>query len=121
MTAVAPAFHSVIHTAGRNLNYRKCCWVHYGSEGRESLLRWLSDNCEDCCEMQVVRYAKYVGTMIGPDGQANGKKKPARTEHQRLYQKSGRETVRSQNLCGVCVELHWLRMCTCRAVQCYTY
>ena len=34
----------------------------------ESLLRWLSDNCEDFREMQVIRYAKYVGTMIGPDG-----------------------------------------------------
>ena len=42
--------------------------MKYGSEGRESLLRWLSDNCEDFREMQVVRYAKNVGTMIGPDG-----------------------------------------------------
>ena len=68
MTALAPAFHSVNHTAGLNLNYRKCCWVQYGSERREYLLHWLSDNCEDFREMQVVRYAKYVDTMIGPDG-----------------------------------------------------
>ena len=46
---------------------RKCCWVQYGSEGRESLLRWLSDNCEDFREMQVVRKAKCAGTMIRPD------------------------------------------------------
>ena len=29
MTALAPAFHSVDHIAGLNLNYRKCCWVQY--------------------------------------------------------------------------------------------
>ena len=68
MTALAPAFRSMDHTAGLNLNCRKCCWVQYGSEERESLLRWLSDNCEDFSEMQVVKDAKDVGTMIGPDG-----------------------------------------------------
>ena len=68
IAALAPAFHSVNHIAGLNLNYRECCWVKYGSEGRESLLRWLSDNCEEFREMQIVMYAKDVGTMIGPDG-----------------------------------------------------
>ena len=68
MTVLAPAFRSVAHIAGLNLNYRKCCWVQYGCEGLESLLFWLSYNCENFREMQVVRCAKYVGTMIGPDG-----------------------------------------------------
>ena len=68
MTALAPAFHSVNHIAGLNLNYRKCCWVQYGTEERESLWHWLSENCVEFREMQIVRYAKYVGTMIGPDG-----------------------------------------------------
>ena len=68
MTALAPAFHSVDHIAGLNLNHRKGCWVQYDSESRESLLNWLFDNCEEFHEMQVVRFAKYVGTMIGPDG-----------------------------------------------------
>ena len=68
MTALAPAFHSVDHTGGLNLNHRKCCWVQYGSESRESLLNWLSDNCEEFREMQIVRFAKCVGTMSGPDG-----------------------------------------------------
>ena len=36
-------------------------------EGRESLCHWLSENCEEFREMQVVRHAKYVGTMIGPN------------------------------------------------------
>ena len=58
MTAFAPAYHSVDHIAGLNWNHRKCCWVQYGSERRESLLNWLSDNCEDFREMQVVSYAK---------------------------------------------------------------
>ena len=65
MTALAPAFQTVDRMAGLNLNHRKRCWVQYGSERHESLLNWLSDNCEDFREMQIVRYAKYVGTMIG--------------------------------------------------------
>ena len=66
MTALAPAFHSVDHIAGLNLNYRKCCWVQYGTEERESLWHWLSENCVEFREMQIVRYVKHVGTMIGP-------------------------------------------------------
>ena len=62
------AFLSVDHIAGLNSNYRKCCGVQNGSEGRESLLHWLSDNCEEFREMQIARHAKYVGTVIGPDG-----------------------------------------------------
>ena len=38
VSALAPAFRSVEHIAGVNLNHRKCCWVQYVSEGRESLL-----------------------------------------------------------------------------------
>ena len=68
MAALAPAFHSVDHVAGLTLNYRRCCWVQYGTEGRESLWHWISENCEEFREMQIVRYAKYVGTMFGPDG-----------------------------------------------------
>ena len=56
MTALAPAFHSVDHIAGLNLNYCKCCWVQCGSEGRESLWHWLSVKCEEFREMQIVRY-----------------------------------------------------------------
>ena len=68
MTELAPAFHSVDYFAGLNLNNRKCCWVQYGSEGHESLWHWLSENCEEFREIQNVRRAIYVGTMIGPDG-----------------------------------------------------
>ena len=68
MTALAPAFHSVDPTAGINLNYRKCCWVQYGNEERESLRTWISENYGEFREMQSVRHAQYVGTMIGPDG-----------------------------------------------------
>ena len=60
MAALAPAFHSVDHTVGLNLNHRKCFWVQYGSERRESLLNWLSGDCEEFREMQIVRFAKYV-------------------------------------------------------------
>ena len=68
MTALAPAFRSVDSIAGLNLNYRKCCWVHCGIEERDSLRAWLLANCEEFREMQIVRHAKYVITMIGPDG-----------------------------------------------------
>ena len=68
MTALAPAFRSEDSIAGLNLNYRKCCWVQYGTEGRDSLQTWISENCDEFRQRQIVRHAKYVGTMIGPDG-----------------------------------------------------
>ena len=68
MFALAPAFRSGDSIAGLNLNYRKCCWVQYGNEEHESLRTWISENCEEFNEMQIVRHANYVGTMIGPDG-----------------------------------------------------
>ena len=48
---------------------------------------WLSENCEEFREMQIVRHAKYVGTMIGPDGHlqslvGTSKNHPARAESQ---------------------------------------
>ena len=94
MTVQAPAFHSVGHIAGLNLNYRECCWVQYGGEGRESLWHWLSENCEELREIQIVRYAKYVGTMICPDGDIHRWTTPrkhhlARVENQCSYQKPG--------------------------------
>ena len=68
MFALALAFRSVDCITGLNLNYRKCCWVQYGNEEHASLRTWISENCEQFREMQIVRHAKYVGTMIGPDG-----------------------------------------------------
>ena len=68
MTALPPAFRIVDSIAGLNLNYRKCFWVQYGIEGRDSLQTWISENCDEFREMQIVRHAKFVGTMIGPDG-----------------------------------------------------
>ena len=68
MYALAPAFRSVDYISGLNLNYRKCCWVHYGTEERDSLRTWILANCEEFSDMQIVQHAKYVGTMIGTDG-----------------------------------------------------
>ena len=68
LTALAAAFRSVDSIAGLTWNYRNCCWVHYGTEERASLRTWISENCDEFREMQIVRHAKYVGTMIGPDG-----------------------------------------------------
>ena len=68
MYALAPAFRSVGHIAGLNLNYRKCHWVQYDTEEHDSLRTWITENCEEFRDMQIVRHAKYVGTTIGPDG-----------------------------------------------------
>ena len=65
MIALTPAFRSMDSIVGFNLNYRKCCWVQCGTEGRDSLWHWLSENCDEFREMQIVRHAKRVGTMIG--------------------------------------------------------
>ena len=94
MTALAPAFRSVDSIAGLNLDYRKCCWVHNSTEESDSLRTWISENCEEFREMQSVRHAKYVGTMIGPDGHlhrwtAPRKNHPTRVENQCFYQKPG--------------------------------
>ena len=58
VTALAPAFRSVDSIAGLNVNYRKCCWVQYGLEGRDSLQTWISENCDEFRKMQIVRHAK---------------------------------------------------------------
>ena len=68
MVVLAPAFRSINSVAGLNLNFRKCCWVQYGNDELASLRTWISENCEEFREMQIVRHAKYVGTMIGPRG-----------------------------------------------------
>ena len=57
MFALAPAFRSVDYIVGLYLNYRKCCWVQYGFEEHPALTTWISDNCEDFREMQIVRQA----------------------------------------------------------------
>ena len=54
--------------AGLNLNHRTCCWVQFGSENCHELMGWVSTNFEEFREMKTVKYAKYVGTMIGPEG-----------------------------------------------------
>ena len=59
-----------------------------------SLWQWISENCEEFREMQIVRHAKYVGTMIGPDGHihrwsAPRKIHPSRVENQCAYQELG--------------------------------
>ena len=63
----APAFRSVDYIVGLNFNYRKCCWGQYGNEEHDSLRTWISKNCEEFREMQIVRHAKYVGSVVGPD------------------------------------------------------
>ena len=67
MAALSPAF-VVDRVVGLNLNHRKCCLVQYGSDSCHELLDWVSTNCEEFREMKIVKYAKHVGTVIGPEG-----------------------------------------------------
>ena len=67
MTVLISVLKGVDQIVGVNLNHPICCCAQCGSK-RESLEIWLSDNCEDFREIQVIRYAKYVGTIIGFDG-----------------------------------------------------
>ena len=94
MYALTPAFRSVDCIAGLTLNYRKCCWVHCGTEERDPLRTWISENCEEFREMQIVRHAKYVGTMIGLDGHLHRWSAPRKNcatcdENQCFYQEFG--------------------------------
>ena len=34
----------------------------------QSLLDWVATNCEEFGQMQIAKHAKYVGTMVGPEG-----------------------------------------------------
>ena len=69
MFALAPAFRPMDSIAGLHLNYRNCCWDQYGNEELTSLRTWVSENCKEFREMQIVRHANCVGTMIVPHGQ----------------------------------------------------
>ena len=94
MTALTPAFELVDQIAGLNVNHRKCCWVQYGSESCQSLLDWVATNSAEFSEMKIVRYAKYVGTMSGPEGHiycwtAPRKNHSASPRNFRVHKKSG--------------------------------
>ena len=71
MTALAPSFQIMDQIDGLNLNHRKCCWVQYVGESCQSLFDWVATNCEKFRELKVVKYAKYGGTMFGPEGHAH--------------------------------------------------
>ena len=68
MTALSPTFEVMDCDAGLSLNHRKCCWVQYGNDSCRELLEWVLTNCPEFREMKIVKFAKYVGTMIGPEG-----------------------------------------------------
>ena len=68
MPALSLAFKVVDSVAGLNLSHRKCYWVQYGNDSCQELFDWVSTNCGEFREMKIVKYSKYVGTMIGPEG-----------------------------------------------------
>ena len=104
--------------AGLNLNFRKCCWVQYGTEERDSLRARISENCDEFREMQIVRHAKNVGTMIGPDGHLHRWSALPKERKQRVLKifASTKSLVERlcdfQGLCDFCAEFHWVCLCT---------
>ena len=68
MTDLSPTFEVMDCDAGLSLNHRKCCWVQYGNDSCRELLEWVLTNCPELREMKIVKFAKYVGTMIGAEG-----------------------------------------------------
>ena len=101
LTASAPACQTVDQIAG----------LQYGSERRESLSNWLSENCEGllrnagCRVCQVRGHHDWTGWPHSPlDGTSENHS--TCPENQRLYQKPGRATVRPKDLCVVRIWLH---------------
>ena len=68
MPGLSSALMAVQSIAGLNLNHRKCFWFQHGSDRCQQLLDWVSANCGEFREMKIVKYVKYVGAMIGPEG-----------------------------------------------------
>ena len=68
MPAISPAFETIDSITGMNLNHRQSCWVQYGNDTCEQLVDWVATNWGEFREMKISKVAKYVGTMIGPDG-----------------------------------------------------
>ena len=60
MTALAPPFQSVDHVAGPNLNHRKCCWVQYATEERESLCCCYRPLCKCCYRCFCEQYVEII-------------------------------------------------------------
>ena len=98
MTALCPAFVVVEPVARLNLNHRKCCWVQYGSVSCHELLDWVSTKCEEFCETKIVKYAKYVGTMIGPEGYLHPWTAPREKFIQRTWKINGTSRSLVQHL-----------------------
>ena len=90
-TALVPAFQAMDSVAGLALNYRKCCGVHNGSEGSEIPLEWLSVHCPD--------FAKYEGTMIGPEGSIHRWTAPRKKFVQRVLKIKASTKSLVQRLC----------------------
>ena len=106
MPALSPAFKVVDQTAGLKLNHRKCCWVLFGSESCKSFLDWVATNCEEFREMKIVKHAKYVGTMIGPEGHIHrwtAPRKKSFSEPKNLIRKSLVERLCDFKTCPFCI------------------
>ena len=67
MTAQSPALVVVDRVTGLNLDHLKFFVVDYDSDSCRALLSCVATNCEEFREMKIVKSARYVGTMIGPE------------------------------------------------------
>ena len=84
MPALSPAFMAVDSIAGWSLNHRKYFLVQHGNARCPELLDLVSTNCGEFREMKIFKYAKCVGTMIGPEGHLHGWTAPRKKSFKRL-------------------------------------
>ena len=70
-------------------------------KGHDSLRTWISENCDDFREMQIVRHAKKVGTMIGPNGHLNRWTAPRKKFMQRVMKINASTKSLVERLCDI--------------------
>ena len=115
MTALSLAFVVVDRVSGLNPNHRKCCWVQYGSVSCHEFLNWVATHCQEFREMKIVKCARSVGTMIGPEGYLHRwtapRKKLSRNQEKRIHQEPhGIDWLTSKSSLGIwCPYPHLMR------------
>ena len=65
------------------------------------MLHWLSDNCEDFRDMQTVRFAKCMSTMIGPDGHLHRRTAPRKNVIKRVLKINASTKRLVERLCDL--------------------
>ena len=113
MSTLFCAFIAADSIAGLNLNHRKCFWVQYGSDRCQKLSDVVSTNCGEFREMQIGKYASYVGTMIGLEGHLHRWTAPRENSFKGARKIKGTSKKHSRDTwCLVSPWVHWVHIRT---------